>query len=112
MIEYAGTSDVAGWCGVDQSTVSHWVERFPDYVPEPDAVSALPDENGRRRGNYLWKKERAEAWVLFAAGLRRGQVATEANLRRLKARNSEGVEALKARHAADLIAEYGEMELG
>lgn len=78
MIRYASVGDVARWCGVPQSTVSKWLERWPTKVPQPDSVTGLerPDDETTRRLFHLgWLPEREGAWLLFAAGIRDGSVS-------------------------------------
>lgn len=61
--EYRGQSDVGRWCGVGRAAVSNWITRFPDQVPQPDAVILNKGAKDPIRG---WLPERQAEWLDFA----------------------------------------------
>jgi hypothetical protein len=71
-VSYTGVAGVASWCGVTQTAVSKWIERFPGAIPQPDGKIG---EGERRHPDLGWLPEREGAWILFAAGVRDGSVS-------------------------------------
>lgn len=55
---YVGPATIARHCGVGRSTVSNWLARWPEAVPQPDAI--VDD------GRPLWLASRLPEWVLWA----------------------------------------------
>jgi hypothetical protein len=71
-VTYAGTSEVARWCGVSEPAVSNWLRRYTTW-PVPDAHVGI----GRRDEDiiYGWLPERRAEWLDWQQGDRGPMVA-------------------------------------
>lgn len=115
MIRYASVGDVARWCGVPQSTVSKWLERWPTKVPQPDSVTGLErddDDRTRRLFHLGWLPEREGAWLLFAAGIRDGSVSGYVDLDAVRAAAAERAMRDEAMAEAAVVGEAALEVLG
>jgi hypothetical protein len=59
---YAGTSEVAAWCGVTLPAVSNWLTRYTTY-PEPDVQLGIDRESGAE--HYGWEPSRRAEWLAW-----------------------------------------------